>query len=139
MTNDLLADALVPLAAELVATVRDYGPDDVAAVLARVPEGRHDALAVILAAMVDPDASPRQLLAWTGEPVQSRAFTPAAYNVKNLSAVAMGRHAERRAEIARLTREGLTRPQIAARLKVTVRCVERHRAALRQALEDVAS
>jgi hypothetical protein len=65
MSNEALADALVPLAAELAATVRDFGPEDVAAVLARVPDGRHDALAVVLAAMVDPDARPSELLAWT--------------------------------------------------------------------------
>jgi hypothetical protein len=62
--HEQLADQLVPLAAELVGTVRDYGPDDVAAVLARVPDGRHDALAVILAAMIDPDQTARELLAW---------------------------------------------------------------------------
>lgn len=73
MTNEALAESLVPLAAELVGTVRDYGPDDVAAVLARVPKGRHDALAVVLASMVDPDESPANLLAWTtAGPVQSR-------------------------------------------------------------------
>lgn len=72
MTADL-ADALVPLAAELVGTVRDYSPEDVAEVLARVPDGRHDALAVVLAAMVDPDARPSELLAWTDcGPVISR-------------------------------------------------------------------
>lgn len=64
MTADL-ADELVPLAAELVGTVRQYGPEDVAEVLARVPNGRHDALAVVLAAMVDPDSRPSELLAWT--------------------------------------------------------------------------
>src|SRR5690348_16183231 len=63
--HELLADQLVPIAAELVATVRDCGPDDVAAILARVPGNRHDALAVVLAAMVDPDQSVRDLLAWT--------------------------------------------------------------------------
>lgn len=73
MTEEALADHLVPIAAELVGTVRDYGPEDVAAVLARVPDGRHDALAVILAAMVDPDARPSELLAWTDcGPVISR-------------------------------------------------------------------
>ena len=73
--SEQLADALVPLAAELVGTVRDFGPEDVAAVLARVPEGRHDALAVVLAAMVDPDARPSQLLAWTQlGPVPSRQW-----------------------------------------------------------------
>ena len=72
------AEALVPLAAELVGTVRDFGPDAVADVLARVPANRHDALAVVLAAMVDPDQSPSNLLAWTtAGPVQSReGFDP---------------------------------------------------------------
>lgn len=65
MTDTELAESLVPIAAELVGTVRDYGPDDVRAVLARVPAGRHDALAVVLAAMVDPDKRPQELLAWT--------------------------------------------------------------------------
>jgi hypothetical protein len=72
MTDDTVSSTLIPLAAELIGVVRDYGPDDVAAVLARVPEGRHDALAVVLAAMVDPDKTPSQLLAWTRKPVQSR-------------------------------------------------------------------
>lgn len=76
MTGEQLVDDLVPIAAELVGTVRDYGPDDVAAVLARVPQGRHDALAVVLAAMVDPDRTAYELLAWTGGPVQSRDKPP---------------------------------------------------------------
>lgn len=67
-----LVDALVPIAAELVGTVRDYGPADVAAVLARVPAGRHDALAVVLAAMVDPDRTPAELLAWTEHSIAER-------------------------------------------------------------------
>lgn len=71
-----LAEDLVPIAAELVGTVRDYGPDDVLAVLSRVPGGRHDALAVVLAAMVDPDRTAHELLAWTGGPVQSRDKPP---------------------------------------------------------------
>jgi hypothetical protein len=81
MTADL-AESLVPLAAELVGSVRDFGPDAVADVLSRVPDGRHDALAVILAAMVDPDARPRELLAWTDAgPVQSRSFEPAVHRL----------------------------------------------------------
>jgi hypothetical protein len=75
--HERLAEDLVPIAAELVGTVRDYGPADVAAVLARVPDGRHDALAVVLAAMVDPDAHPSDLLAWTtAGPVRSRDGAP---------------------------------------------------------------
>lgn len=70
-----LAEALVPIAAQLVGTIRDFGPEDVAAVLAQVPDGRYDALAVVLAAMVDPDARPKQLLAWTEMgPVSSRTW-----------------------------------------------------------------
>ena len=73
MSNETLVRELVPLAAELIGTVRDYGPEDVAAVLARVPAARHDALAVVLAAMVDPDQTPAKLLAWIeAGPVQSR-------------------------------------------------------------------
>ena len=63
--RDALVDACVPLAAELVMTCRDEGPDAIADVLARVPDGRLDALAVVLAAMVDPDAHLGDLLAWT--------------------------------------------------------------------------
>lgn len=71
-----LADSLVPVAVELVGTVRDYGPETVAAVLQSVPDGRYDALAVVLAAMVDPDKTPKQLLGWLETPVQSRRFEP---------------------------------------------------------------
>jgi hypothetical protein len=65
MTPELLADELVPIAAELIGCVYQHGPDAVASVLARVPDGRHDALAVVLAAMVDPTRTVRELLAWT--------------------------------------------------------------------------
>jgi hypothetical protein len=101
MTADL-AESLVPIASQLVATIRDYGPEDVAAVLARVPDGRHDALAVVLAAMVDPDKRPSQLLAWTElGPVPSRDFTPPGYTVEGLAA----RLRRRRRELRRVTRE----------------------------------
>lgn len=68
MTDEALAEALVPIAAELIGTVREYGVEDVSAVLARVPAGRHDALAVVLAAMVDCDRSPSELLGWINAP-----------------------------------------------------------------------
>lgn len=67
-----LADALVPVAAELVGTVRDYGPEDVNAVLAKVPGGMYHSLAVLLAAMVDPDRTPSELLAWTQVRIPAR-------------------------------------------------------------------
>lgn len=78
-----IADQLIPIAAELVATVRDYGPDTVGDVLDQVPDlpehvvgragGKYGALAVVLAAMVDPDKTLTELLGWTiAGPVQSR-------------------------------------------------------------------
>lgn len=73
----VIETALVPIAAELVGTLRDYSLEDVDAVLARVPESDHAALAKVLAAMVDPDASVRDLLAWTKSgPVKSRDVDP---------------------------------------------------------------
>ncbi|MGW1679360.1 hypothetical protein [Saccharopolyspora sp. NPDC002376] len=65
-------DDLVPLVAQLVGAVHDEGPgatrDALAAIRAvPAPDGMSagDALAVMLAAMVDPTRSPRALLAWT--------------------------------------------------------------------------
>lgn len=114
--NEELVEYLVPIAAELVGTVRDYGPDMVAAVLARVPDGRHDALAVVLAAMVDPDARPGHLLAWTEGPVQSReGFDPSRRLVmcpdcsEVLRESSLARHATRlHGEYARLTAAGVS-------------------------------
>lgn len=69
---------LVDLALELVAAVHDDGPAAVRGVVARVPHGAHDSLAVVLAAMVDPTRTPRELLGWVDVPlsVRSRDVTP---------------------------------------------------------------
>lgn len=86
-----LTDVLLPVAVELVGTVRDYGPDAVARVLADMPDlpddlvgrtgGKYGALAVVLAAMVDPDATVAELLAWTvAGPVPSRPFAPVVFH-----------------------------------------------------------
>jgi hypothetical protein len=67
MTPDELGDvaeSLVPVACRLVGAVHDDGPADVARALADVPPDRMPALAVVLAAMVNPDRSPADLLAW---------------------------------------------------------------------------
>lgn len=63
---------LVPLAMRLVATVHDEGPQEVAGVLAAIralepPPGTdpHAALAVILAAAIDPARTTEELLGWT--------------------------------------------------------------------------
>lgn len=134
MTDEWLADALVPLAAELVATVRDYGPDDVAEVLARVPDGRLDALAVVLAAMVDPDARPSDLLAWTrGGPVQSCEDRPTPRHLLVRAIKPIPPRAERRAEVARLTALGLSASEIAERIGIQKRSVHRIRQQLAEA------
>lgn len=137
MTQEELAEACVPVAAQLIATVRDYGPDDVRAVLATVPQGRYDALCVVLAAMVDPDSNAAQLLEWTtAGPVQSRDMTPAHLYVKNIPVGAWGRQKERREEVARLTNAGLSADEIGERLGITSRAVTRHRSAIRAAISE---
>jgi len=137
LTTADITDDLVPLAAELIGCVRDYGPDAVAGVLARVPEGRHDALAVVLAAMVDPDARPTELLAWAnGGPVKSRDFGPPARGIHALTPKELGRRADRRLEVARLSALRVPVSEIALRLGISERSVVRHRTAIRNALPD---
>lgn len=138
-STERLAVDLVPFAARLVAAVRDDGPADVAALLAAVPEGRHDALAVVLAAMVDPDRTPAQLLAWTdwdaAAPVTTVLPPPAHDDVDQLAVdhVRAGYRmqltgATLHAAVHALTGIGLSIPAIAERTKTTTRQVERLRA-----------
>lgn len=63
--SDALAQRMVPLAAELVCAVHDHDADAVADVMER---RRCDlpAVAVVLAAMVDPDRTTEETLAWSG-------------------------------------------------------------------------
>ena len=89
-SNEALAEQLVPIAAELVGTIRDYGPADVAAVLARVPDGRHDALAVVLASMIDPDSRPSELLAWTRGGLEYHRLVAAGVNARTAAVLASG-------------------------------------------------
>jgi hypothetical protein len=59
-----LAEAMVPVAAALIGAVHDEGAVAVARVLSVVAPENLPALCVVLAAMVDPDMSPGDLLAW---------------------------------------------------------------------------
>lgn len=91
MTSDLLAEHLVPIAARLVGTVRDEGADAVADLLREVPGGRFDALSVVLAAMVDPDRTPRELLAWTVNGLEYHRLVAAGVNSYAAGLLAAGR------------------------------------------------
>lgn len=70
--KDQYAETLVPLAMRLVGAVRDEGPETVHAILHAVrtrpaPEGVDpiEALAIVLAAAVDPEKPASELLGWT--------------------------------------------------------------------------
>lgn len=128
MNREQYLETVVPLAARLVATVHDEGPDATDAVLDAInavpapDEVRADAaLAVILAAMVDPNRSPHDLLAWTlafdGDPVPH--FHEAPANPLGLEMGLSGalplyalNRAEQRAVVGELMNRGLTRPEI---------------------------
>lgn len=133
-----MINQLIPIAAELAGCVRDYGPDDVAAVLARVPAERRDDLIVVLASMVDPNRKPSELLAWTKRPAQSRAFTPRHLTVKAIDGETHGRNPGRREQVEAMTARGLSTDVIAHHLGISPRAVQRHRTALKAAKEKVA-
>lgn len=70
-----LAQALVPEAAFLAMAVRDRDPAEIAHYLNGLTRHRLEALAVVLAAMVDPDRSLKEALAWVdfdehGQPLE---------------------------------------------------------------------
>jgi hypothetical protein len=132
------ADTLIPIAASIIGCVHDYDREDTGAVLNSegIVDPKARALIVTLAAMVNPNATPGDLLAWTiAGPVKSSEYTPPGYDVKGLARAALGRRSERRAEVGRLTDLGLTAAEIGERLGITPRAVNRHRAAIRAALE----
>ncbi|MEU5847459.1 hypothetical protein [Saccharopolyspora shandongensis] len=128
------ATRLVPIAARLVAAVHDEGPDAILSALNRAralptpADGTRveDALPVVLAAMVDPARTPRQLLAWTTELDHGPAELLVARPLLNPAAVELGlagrlpRHALNSAEVAEveriLRRRGWTAEEIAAHL-----------------------
>lgn len=62
-----LPGRLVERAQLLVGAVHDYGPPEVAALIRHQSASELRALAVVLAAMVPADASPRELLAWNDD------------------------------------------------------------------------
>lgn len=69
-----LAEALLPEAAFLAMAVRDRDPADIAQRLAGLTRHELEALAVVLAAMVDPDRSTADALDWIDFDEQGRAL-----------------------------------------------------------------
>lgn len=124
MTNGIVNTRLVPTAAALIGVVYDHGPDAVNAVLRRIPDTSRDELLVLLAAMVDPDRSPSELLAWTtAGPVKSRDRDAPTPRPKSPT--------DPRVQVALLSAQGFTVHQIAERLDLPVRSVARHRVVIR--------
>jgi hypothetical protein len=82
-----LAEALLPDAAYLAMAVRDRDPADIAQRLAGLTRHELEALAVVLAALVDPDRSLREALGWIdfdehGRPLD-KLPNPGPYVIRN--------------------------------------------------------
>lgn len=146
-----LAQALIPEAAYLAMAVRDRDPNEIATRLNGLTRHRLEALAVVLAAMVDPDRSLKEALAWVDfdehgrplqpepcrdfrlirnaarEPAQSAAIGPdyaAALRALEGEPITL-RKLDRALAVELAARRGWTTPQIAAALDMTETAVDR--------------
>lgn len=63
--QEVLIDQCLPIVLALVTAVRDEGPEGVQAIYDRVPADGMPTMLVLLAAMVDDQRTPEELLAWT--------------------------------------------------------------------------
>lgn len=99
MTPEQYTETLIPLCMRLVATVHDEGPDAVAGVLAAIralpaPDGVDpaDAVAVVLAAAINPNLTANALWGWirlAGDPNTTPATVPTGH-AANALAIEMG-------------------------------------------------
>lgn len=103
-TSEQIVADLLPLAAQLVGCVHDHGPDARDQVLANVPDDAWPQLAVVLAAMVDPDRTVSESLAWLDRPrsLEGTEFDlePEPWNVRRVPCpmcgeLVMNRHMSR--------------------------------------------
>jgi DNA-binding CsgD family transcriptional regulator len=130
----------------MAARIRDDGPEDVAAwLLTQLPDPADRwRLLFVLAAAVPVDVPWLTLTSWAHDlDPAAKPVRAAPAEVAPLDAAAMERACAgepvqlqpraRRVVVDRLTAQGLTAPQIADRLRVSVRTVERHRGVLRSA------
>ncbi|MBP5918724.1 hypothetical protein F3K34_43860 [Streptomyces sp. LBUM 1486] len=148
-----MVEALLPEAAGLVVDVHEGSAEDIKTRLAGLSRHELEAVTVVLAALVDPDRPLRQALAWVdfdeyGEPlkpVASRSEKAIRDHVPRLArvrggvdvvlvhrALAPGRHGdmrlsqdERRLAVQVGRRRGMTFDEIAERLGMTAKAVER--------------
>lgn len=123
-----LAEALVPVAADLVRRVRGRDRTAIAALLAELDGEQSRALPVVLAAMVPADTDPADLLAWvTDTPTQGppqRRRRRGEVDAAVVDRAAAGEplqttRAEKAAAARKLVDQGAPATQIARRLRVS--------------------
>jgi DNA-binding CsgD family transcriptional regulator len=147
-TKERYAEALLPLATQMVEAVHDGGPDGLLDIVQQAralpaPDGVDPdiALAVILAAMVDPTQGLERLLGWTRRLAEVRmTVLPGGQAIDEIAveqAIA-GRLAARKLTAAELdeavrilTRSGASAAEIARRCRCSPRTVHRLRATYR--------
>lgn len=88
--GDELAEAMIPVAARLVVAVHgEGGRDDVAALWAELTPQEHVALAVVLAAMVNPDRSLGAALGWITWDEKGDPLSPGLAETRTIRDVAV--------------------------------------------------
>lgn len=120
-------------ALQLVDLVRNYGPDVIHAVIDRWDDSTRRGALVALAAAVDPDATRNDLWGWLGDKMPPGQCTVDLADVWQSLEVEIGNRdrAERRRMVDQLTRAGYSHREIAIRLRIDTKTVERDRRYLR--------
>lgn len=85
VTGDARTDALVPVAARLVAATRDYDRELINQLIAATADVH--GLIVVLAAMIPDDYSPGELVGWTTDPDEYNRLRTAGVDSLTASAL----------------------------------------------------